>query len=64
MVGVKSTCKNRWQQVLSEAAKIRRKHLLTLEPRISESQTEQIEASDLQLIVPQDIHDSYTEIQR
>ncbi len=64
MLGAKSTCKDRWRQVLAEAAKIHRKHLLTLEPGISESQTGQMEASGLQLIVPRDIQDSYTEIQR
>lgn len=64
MLGAKSTCKDRWRQVLAEAAKIHRKHLLTLEPGISELQTEQMEASDLQLIVPRGIQESYTEIQR
>lgn len=39
MLGVKSTCKDRWRQVLSEAARIERKHLFTLEPGISENQT-------------------------
>ena len=32
MLGAKSTCKDRWRQVLAEAEKINRKHLLTLEP--------------------------------
>ena len=32
MLGAKSTCKDRWRQVLAEASKIPRKHLLTLEP--------------------------------
>ena len=64
MLGAKSTCKERWRQVLAEAAKIRRKHLLTLEPRISEPQTEQMEASDIQLVVPQGIQDSYRETQK
>ena len=49
MLGAKSTCKDRWRQVLSEAEKISRKHLLTLEPGISEPQTDQMEASSLQL---------------
>ena len=42
MLGAKSTCKDRWRQVLAEAAKIPRKHLLTLEPRISSAQTKQM----------------------
>ncbi len=42
MLGAKSTCKDRWRQVLAEAAKIPRKHLLTLERGISEPQTTQM----------------------
>ena len=63
-LGAKSTCKDRWRQVLAEAVKIPRKHLLTLEPGISEPQTAQMAASDLQLVIPQGIHDSYTAGQR
>ena len=64
MLGAKSTCKDRWRQVLAEAAKIRRKHLLTLEPGISDSQTTQMEGADLQLVVPDSIQDSYTDRQQ
>lgn len=64
MLGAKSTCKDRWRQVLAEARKISRKHLLTLEPGISEPQTDQMEASSLQLVVPSPVHRSYTAAQR
>ncbi len=64
MLGAKSTCKDRWRQVLAEAAKIPRKHLLTLEPGISEQQTDQMRASALQLVVPNSIQKSYTDGQR
>jgi len=64
MLGAKSTCKDRWRQVLAEAEKISRKHLLTLEPGISEPQTDQMEASSLQLVVPAPVHRSYTDAQR
>lgn len=64
MLGAKSTCKDRWRQVLAEASKVNRKHLLTLEPGISELQTEQMRNSGLQLVVPQSIQDSYTDGQR
>lgn len=64
MLGAKSTCKDRWRQVLAEAEKISRKHLLTLEPGISEPQTDQMEASSLQLVVPRPIQNSYTEAQQ
>ena len=64
MLGAKSTCKDRWRQVLVEASKIPRKHLLTLEPGISENQTDQMESSNLQLIVPRPIHGSYGDYQQ
>jgi len=64
MLGAKSTCKDRWRQVLAEAEKISRKHLLTLEPGISVPQTDQMEASSLQLVVPAPVHRSYTDAQR
>ena len=64
MLGAKSTCKDRWRQVLAEAEKISRKHILTLEPGISEPQTHQMETSSLQLVVPLPVQDSYTAAQQ
>lgn len=59
MLGVKSTCKDRWRQVLSEADRITSKHLLTLETAISGNQTDEMRAKLLQLVVPQQLHDTY-----
>jgi len=59
MLGAKSTLKDRWRQVLSEAARIPEKHLLTLEPGISENQTDEMWAKRLQLVVPQRLHNTY-----
>jgi hypothetical protein len=59
MLGVKTTCKDRWRQVLSEAARIRNKHLLTLESGISENQTDEMRANELQLVIPESIRGSY-----
>lgn len=52
MLGSKSTLKDRWRQVLSEAERIPLKHLLTLAPGLSENQTKEMEAKSLQLVVP------------
>jgi hypothetical protein len=60
MLGVKSTCKDRWRQVLSEADKIDNKHLLTLEAAISENQTNEMQSKKLQLVVPNAIRNSYS----
>jgi hypothetical protein len=59
MLGVKTTCKDRWRQVLAEADKIEVKHLLTLEAAISENQTHEMEALKLQLVVPSKIQATY-----
>ena len=64
MLGSKTTCKDRWRQVLSEAARIEHKHLLTLEPGISESQTTEMKDKRLQLVLPVSIHESYRPAQR
>jgi hypothetical protein len=59
MLGVKSTCKDRWRQVLAEAHRIGNKHLFTLEPGISENQTDEMQASNLQLVLPKRLHGTY-----
>lgn len=64
MLGVKSSCKDRWRQVLSEADRIREKHLLTLEPGISENQTNEMIAFQVQLILPQRLHMTYKPVQQ
>lgn len=64
MLGVKSTCKDRWRQVLAEAKRIENKHLLTLETSISQHQTDQMKDEKLQLIVPENLHQTYTVAQQ
>jgi EcoRII C terminal. len=60
MLGVKSTCKDRWRQVLAEADRIEKKHLLTLETAISENQTNEMRDRNLQLVLPQKLIATYT----
>jgi hypothetical protein len=59
MLGAKSTLKDRWRQVLSEAQRIADKHLLTLEPGISENQTDEMQAKRLRLVVPRRLHGTF-----
>ena len=59
MLASKSSCKDRWRQVLSEAARIERKHLFTLEPGISVAQTDEMQANSLQLILPTRLHKTF-----
>lgn len=64
MLAAKTSCKDRWRQVLAEANRIKQKHLLTLEPGISESQTDEMQRELLQLVVPSDLHGSYKPTQQ
>lgn len=64
MLAAKSSCKDRWRQVLTEAAKIEEKHLLTLEPSISVNQTDQMKDARLQLVVPSPVQKTYTAAQK
>lgn len=64
MLGAKSTLKERWRQILTEAARIPRKHLCTLEPSISKDQTDEISKHAIQLVIPESFHETYTDTQR
>jgi len=59
MLGVKTSCKDRWRQVLSEADLIPRKHLLTLEAPISLAQTSEMHEAGLTLIIPAGRHERF-----
>ena len=64
MLASKSTCKDRWRQILSEAKKIQNKHLLTLEPSISLNQTNEMQQAQVQLVLPKGIHNTYSQQQQ
>ena len=64
MLGAKTTAKDRWRQVLSEADRIPRKHLITLEQAITTEQTDEMRADGLQLVVPKPLQGSYTDSQQ
>ena len=59
MLAAKTSCKDRWRQVLTEANRIPNKHLLTLEPGISEGQTSEMQRENLQLVIPSGLHGTY-----
>ncbi|MHC8403747.1 type II restriction endonuclease [Pseudomonas sp. TMB3-21] len=64
MLGAKTTCKDRWRQVLSEANRIPVKHLITMESAISEHQTMEMQSHRLNLVVPEKIKATYTGTQK
>ena len=59
MLAAKTSCKDRWRQALAEANRIQEKHLITLEPGISLTQTAEMRRERLQLVVPQELQSSY-----
>lgn len=61
MLAAKTTCKDRWRQVLNEAARIPVKHLLTLQEGVSIPQFREMKAEGVQLVVPSKLHVKYPE---
>jgi len=51
-LGVKTTCKDRWRQILNESEVIKQKHLFTLQQGISENQLAEMYRHDVVLVVP------------
>ncbi|SHJ30827.1 Restriction endonuclease EcoRII, N-terminal [Dethiosulfatibacter aminovorans DSM 17477] len=58
-LGVKTTCKDRWRQILNEADKIEEKHLFTLQQGISKSQLKEMTDYKVTLVVPKVYHNAY-----
>ena len=52
MLAVKTTCRDRWRQILNEADHIPNKHLLTLQEGVSETQFREMTHAGVQLVVP------------
>ncbi len=59
VLGIKRTCKDRWRQVLNEAKRVRRKHVLTIQQGISQSQLKEMREARVTLIVPRSLHAKY-----
>ena len=51
-LGAKTTCKDRWRQVLNEADRIEVKYLFTLQQGVSKNQLQEMKHENLKLVVP------------
>ena len=60
-LGAKTTCKDRWRQVLTEADRIEFKYLFTLQPSISPNQLQEMKDERLTLVVPESNLDTFDE---
>jgi hypothetical protein len=61
MLAAKTTCKDRWRQILNEANRVAAKHLLTLQEGISPNQFAEMQDEGVTLVVPAGLHSWYDE---
>ena len=59
IVGVKTTCKDRWRQILQEAPRVRMKHILTIQSSISTPQLREMKEAGITLVVPEKLQRDY-----
>lgn len=57
----KTTCKDRWRQILNEADRLRdeNKYLCTMQQGISSAQMDEMQAEKVILVVPKAYHSAY-----
>jgi len=59
VLAAKTTCKDRWRQILHEAKLIDQTHLFTLQQGISANQLEEMCEENVVLVVPEKYHSYY-----
>ena len=59
VLGLKTTCRDRWRQVLNEGRRVPVKHLLTLQPAMSRAQLAEMQTAGVRLVVPAPLHAGY-----
>ena len=59
MLASKTTCKDRWRQILNEADRIKIKHLFTLQQGISKNQLDEMYKYNVCLVVPEKYKNSF-----
>jgi EcoRII C terminal. len=64
MLAVKTTCKDRWRQIMNEADKISQVHLFTLQEGVSQAQYREMQDAGVRLVVPSSLHKKYPEVVR
>lgn len=60
-LGAKTTCKDRWRQIVNEAERIPQKHLFTLQQGISSNQLKEMKLEGVTLVVPKPYLRSFPE---
>ena len=57
MLGAKTTCKDRWRQVISEADRVKEKYLFTLQQGFTGSQLVEMKSAGVIPVIPSGYHD-------
>ena len=65
-LAAKTTCKDRWRQILNEADRLRdeNKYLCTMQQGISAAQMDEMQAEKVILVVPKEYHKAYPKEKR
>ena len=61
MLAVKTTCKDRWRQLLNEAHRIKNPFLFTLQEGVSENQYKEMKHEGVTLVIPEPIRGTFPE---
>jgi hypothetical protein len=64
MLAAKTTCKDRWRQILNEAQRVPIKHLATLQEGVSINQYQEMRDAGVRLVVPAPLHKRFPELVR
>ena len=59
VLGAKTTCKDRWRQVITEADRVKTKYLCTMQQGISPQQLHEMKSENVVLVVPQPYINTY-----
>jgi hypothetical protein len=59
VAGLKTTCKDRWRQILNEGKRVPEKHLVTLQEAVSSDQLREMSEANVTLVVPKPYHKGY-----
>ena len=59
VAGIKTTCKDRWRQILNEARRVPHKNIITIQQGISSNQLHEMQEAKVTVIVPKPLHKYY-----
>ena len=59
IIGVKTTCKDRWRQILHEGKRVRKKYILTTQRGITNGQLDEMHKAGVTLVVPKALQAEY-----